>query len=241
MAERHGRGQPSVVALHGWGRSGSDWNTVLRSEDALAIDLPGHGNTPVPDSVWGSDEYAELVLQAITAHTSGPVTLVGHSFGGRVAARIAAAHPERVAALVLTGAPLYRRGAPAKPRATFRMAKRLNQAGLLPDSVVDKMRNKYGSPDYRATSGTMRSVFVKLVNEDYQESIARIARARVPVFLIWGEHDTEVPVAVAARIHEAIGSSVLRVVPGAGHLLDPALADELRSAIAESKASQARN
>jgi len=241
MAERHGRGQPSVVALHGWGRNSSDWNNALRGQDALALDLPGFGNTPAPDSAWGSDEYAALVVEAIAAETSTPLTLVGHSFGGRVAVRIAAAHPELIATLVLTGAPLYRRSAPAKPPAAFRIAKRMNRAGLISDGFMDRMRNRYGSPDYRATSGVMRSVFVKLVNEDYQDSIAKIAHARVPVTLVWGEHDTEAPVSVAERVNAAIKDSVLRVVPGAGHLLDAALSAELRSVIAESKASQARN
>ena len=241
MAERHGRGQPSVVALHGWGRTSADWNSVLRSEDALALDLPGHGNTPVPESVWGSDEYAARVVEAIASQVSTPFTLVGHSFGGRVAVRIAAAHPELISTLVLTGAPLYRRSAPAKPPATFRLVKRLNTAGIVSDAVLDRMRNKYGSPDYRATSGIMRSVFVKLVNEDYEESITKIAQARVAVALVWGERDTEAPVSVAERINAAIPGSVLRVVPGSGHLLDAALSGELRSAIAESTASQARN
>ena len=237
MAERYGSGPPAVVALHGWGRNASDWGEVLRGEDALALDLPGFGNTPAPDAVWGSPEYAELVLRAVTSVAAAPFTLVGHSFGGRVAVQIAAGHPELVAGLVLTGVPLYRRAAPAKPPPAFRAAKALHRAGLISEAFMDRMRNRYGSADYRATSGVMRSVFVKVVNETYDAPIAKIAGASVPVSLVWGEQDQEVPLSVAQRAHAAIEGSALRVVPGAGHLLEAALRTELQTAIAQSKAS----
>jgi pimeloyl-ACP methyl ester carboxylesterase len=241
MAARHGSGPPSVIALHGWSRDSSDWDDVLRGEDALALDLPGFGNTPVPDAAWGTPEYAEVVVDAICNVAAPPFTLVGHSFGGRVAVQIAASRPELVAGLVLTGAPLYRRAAPAKPLATFRAAKALHRAGILSDALMDRMRHRYGSADYRATSGVMRALFVKVINENYDAPITAIGASEVPVFLVWGEHDREVPLSVASRIHAAIGGSTLRVVPGAGHLLDRELCEELKTAIADSKAFSARN
>jgi pimeloyl-ACP methyl ester carboxylesterase len=241
MAARHGSGPPSVVALHGWSRDSSDWDDVLRGEDALALDLPGFGNTPGPDAAWGTPEYAEVVVDAICSAAATPVTLVGHSFGGRVAVRIAASRPELIAGLVLTGAPLYRRAAPAKPLATFRAAKVLHRAGILSDALMDRMRHRYGSADYRATSGVMRALFVKVINESYDAPIMAISASEVPVFLVWGEHDQEVPLSVASRIHAAIDGSTLRVVPGAGHLLDRGLHEELKTAIANSKAFPAHN
>jgi pimeloyl-ACP methyl ester carboxylesterase len=241
MAARHGSGPPAVVALHGWARDSSDWGDVLRGEDALALDLPGFGNTPGPDTAWGTPEYADVVVDAIRGVAVTPFILVGHSFGGRVAVRIAARHPELVAGLVLTGVPLYRRAAPAKPRPTFRAAKMLHRAGFLSDALMDRMRHRYGSADYRATSGVMRALFIKVINENYDAPITAIGASEVPVFLVWGEHDKEVPLSVASRIHAAIGGSTLRVAPGAGHLLDRGLCRELKTAIADSKAFSARN
>ncbi len=231
IAQRYGLGLPSVVALHGWGRSAQDWAEVLRSSDALALDLPGFGNSPLPSHVMGSPEYADLVLRALRNVTKTPFTLVGHSFGGRVAAQIAAREPDLIAGLVLTGVPLFRPTVRAKPPLALRSAKTLNRLNLLPTGTVERLRNRYGSADYRATSGVMRGTFVRLVNEDYEAVVSAIATSEIPVSLVWGEYDQEVPVSVGARIKERIGRSDFRVVSGAGHFLDWSISKELRFAI----------
>lgn len=248
MADRHGSDSPSIVALHGWARDSSDWNATLRGYDALALDLPGFGNTPAPAAAIGSPGYAELVIEALDALAAGagdaakPVVLMGHSFGGRVAIHVAARRPDLVAGLILTGVPLFRRdGAAAKSPAVFRAARALNRRGLIADAVMDRMRDRYGSPDYRASSGVMRSVFVTVVNETYDGPVATVAASGIPVWLVWGERDTEAPVSVANRIHEKMERSALRVVPGSGHLIDAALSDALRAAVADCTSSPARH
>lgn len=245
MADRHGSESPSIVALHGWARDSSDWIATLRGHDALALDLPGFGNTPAPAGPIGSPEYADVVIEALDDLAANPgaapVILMGHSFGGRVGIHVAARRPDLVAGLILTGVPLYRRGgARAKSPATFRAAKALNRRGLISDAVMDRMRDRYGSPDYRATSGVMRSVFVTVVNETYDAPVATVAASDIPVRLVWGERDTEAPVSVANQIHEKIEHSHLTVVPGSGHLIDAALSDALRTAVADCKSSSAR-
>ncbi|MCG5432241.1 alpha/beta hydrolase [Mycobacterium sp. MYCO198283] len=238
MADRHGADRPSVVALHGWRRDSSDFRGVLAGQQALAFDLPGHGTTAPPETAWGSPEYAQLVIEALDGHAAAPVTLVGHSFGGRVAVHVAAQRPDLVGSLILTGVPLYRRSAaPATPPLAFRAARALHRRKLISDAFMDAMRDRYGSADYRATSGTMRAIFVKLVNENYDDALAAISKNGVPVQLVWGGNDTEVPVSVAERIAAAIPQAQLRVVPDSGHLIDDALTAALRDAIARSSAA----
>ena len=96
FAERHGESPAKVVALHGWGRTRADWNATLQGYDALALDLPGFGATPAPDSGWSTSEYAEWVgecLDEVVSSGGERPVLVGHSFGGRVAVRLAATIP----------------------------------------------------------------------------------------------------------------------------------------------------
>jgi pimeloyl-ACP methyl ester carboxylesterase len=66
----------------------------------------------------------------------------------------------------------------------------------------------------------MRDILVKVVNESYEEELARL---RSRVLLLWGTADDEVPVAVAERslrlIREAGGSAELEVLPGVGHFV----------------------
>ena len=93
----HGSGTPWVLALHGWRRDHRDFAATLDGIDALAVDLPGFGATPEPDRPWGSADYAEAVAPLLD-EVQQPVVLLGHSFGGRVAAHLAARHAGAVKA-----------------------------------------------------------------------------------------------------------------------------------------------
>jgi pimeloyl-ACP methyl ester carboxylesterase len=228
LAEQYGSGSPTVLALHGWGRTRLDWNAALRGLDALAPDLPGFGVAPPPPTGWGSVDYAEQLLPLV-AELDRPV-LVGHSFGGRVAVRIAAAVPEQVGGLVLTGVPLVRLAAKRRPAPKFRALRRLHRLHLISDARMERAREQFGSPDYRAATGVMRQSFVRLVNEDYLQSLRAIGATDVPVRLVWGEHDAEVPPAVATAVREQIRRAEVEIVPGSGHLLDAALSARVAAA-----------
>jgi len=231
LAERIGGSPARVVALHGWGRTGADFSGLLAGLDALAIHLPGFGPAGAPDAVWGTDDYARLVADAI--EPLGPVVVVGHSFGGRIAVRLAASRPELVTALVLTGAPLVRLAPAAKPKVSYRIAKSLNRIGLIPDSVMEARRAKAGSADYNAAQGIMRDIMVKTVNENYDADLARI---NVPTWLVWGENDTAAPTAAGKVASERIRGAHWTVVPGEAHLLTPVLGTAVRTAVEEALA-----
>jgi pimeloyl-ACP methyl ester carboxylesterase len=236
FAERHGKSPARVVALHGWGRTRADWNTTLQGYDALALDLPGFGATPAPDTGWSTSEYAGWVRECLDdAAGSGedrPV-LVGHSFGGRVAVRLAATSPELVRGIVLTGVPLLLPETPAaKPALGFRVLRILNKWHFISNDLMEKERRKRGSADYRAAEGEMREVLVKAVNEDYGDALDALASNGLPVAMVWGEHDTAATTAMAERARDRIGAHAeLVVVPGSAHLLDDGLVAALRTAI----------
>jgi pimeloyl-ACP methyl ester carboxylesterase len=231
MAERHGTQTPTVLALHGWGRTRHDWSDALSGFDALAVDLPGFGATPEPPHAWTVAEYADQLAPLLSA--DAPLVLVGHSFGGRVACRMAAANPAAVRALVLTGVPLLRSTAPrARSPLPYRVLRTLRRRGLVPEGWLERARRRYGSVDYRTATGVMRDVLVKAVNEDYADSLAVLRDAGVPVTLLWGELDDQVSTTVAADAQRLLGdTATLEVVPGSGHLLDHALTTRLRAAI----------
>ncbi len=230
FAEAIGVVPPTVLALHGWGRRGSDFSSSLVSFGALAIDLPGFGATPAPEAVIGAREYAELLVPVLEEFDRPPI-VVGHSFGGRVAVCLAAKYPTRVGAILVTGAPLVRLQSTRQPGVGYRFARRLNQIGVLPDELMEKVKRKRGSADYRAATGTMRDILVKVVNEEYREELGKLRQLN----LIWGENDAEVPFAVAeesARIVVAGGGvAPIEIVEGVGHLLPTQAPDSLRFAV----------
>jgi pimeloyl-ACP methyl ester carboxylesterase len=97
---------PPLVLLHGLGTEAHMWDTVARAlvlQDhcrVLVPDLRGHGQTD-----WAEDYAVERWVEDLHAFVRAlalpPLTLVGISMGGGHAWRYAAAHPERVARLVL--------------------------------------------------------------------------------------------------------------------------------------------
>ncbi|MGH9064457.1 MAG: alpha/beta fold hydrolase [Acidimicrobiales bacterium] len=249
FGERTGAGAPWVLALHGWGRSRRDFDSVLAASaapgdaagpatatgpvDAVALDLPGFGSTPAPPEGWGSADYARAVvpvLAEMVEEAGRPAVLLGHSFGGRVAVHLAAGWPDLVGALVLTGAPLARVGTGARPPSRpFRVGRALHRRGLIGKQAMERLRRRYGSADYRAATGVMRDVLVRLVNEGYEAELAALAG---PVELVWGAEDAEVPLSVGEALSAALdGRARLTVCPGVGHLTPVEAPETLRQAV----------
>ena len=243
--------QPLVLALHGWRRTHADFAPSLGpgapgapgppgvALPTVAPDLPGFGATPPPPLAWGSEEYADAVVPLLDTAGDGGATapdappprravVVGHSLGGRVAVRLASRRPDLVGALVLTGAPLVARLGPRPAPFAFRMARRLHRAGVVGEARMERARRRYGSADYRAATGVMRDVLVRMVNERYEDAVAAL---RCPVELVWGDDDAEAPLETAQALAAAIPGANLEICPGAGHLLPLTAPLALRAAV----------
>jgi pimeloyl-ACP methyl ester carboxylesterase len=179
----------------------------------------------------GAADYAETLLPVLEEFAKPPL-VVGHSFGGRVAVCLAAKYPGRVGTLVLTGVPLVRIKPTAKPKASFRIMRSLNEMGVVSDERMEKLRDRSGSLDYRTAIGIMREVFVKVVNESYEDQLVAL---KTPVRLLWGSEDKEVPVGVAERslevLEKARVDSMLEVLIGVGHLVPIEAPRQLRALI----------
>lgn len=228
VGEKFGHGEPAVVALHGWGRTGSDFGPILTGHDAIALHVPGFGGASPPPRAWSTADYADALADALWGMP--PVVVVGHSFGGRIATRLAARHPERVRALILTGVPFTRVRAPKAVPLAFRLAKTMHSKKLIPEATMERYRRRYGSRDYREARGVMRDILVATVAEDYLEDAARVI---APVWMVWGELDHPAPLAAAEKALRYFPNATLRVVSGAGHLLEGNLEESVSQALAE--------
>ncbi|MGD0056016.1 MAG: alpha/beta hydrolase [Acidimicrobiales bacterium] len=222
FGEPYGEGPVQVVLLHGWARRGGDFaesarELARRGVASVALDLPGFGSSPVPEVAGGARHYAELVVPALLSMGDGPVVLVGHSFGGRIATVIAAQRPDLVRALVLTGVPLLRLNGPRRAPWRFRAVRFANARGWVGDARMEAARQRYGSSDYRNASGVMRAVLVANVNEGYEDELSRIV---APVSMLWGDRDEVAPLSVATRSAALLTCPyTLRTLEGVGHLV----------------------
>jgi pimeloyl-ACP methyl ester carboxylesterase len=242
FGEVWGTAPPRVLALHGWRRTHDDFAGVLGPSSeggasaSLAVDLPGFGASPEPGAVWGSADYASLVarildeVRASGPDPSEPFVVLGHSFGGRVAVHLASSRPDLVRALVLTGVPQLVRleSKPKRSPYRYRLVRTLRKANLVPESMLERARKRYGSADYLAAQGVMRDILVRLTNETYSEQLARIS---CPLEMVWGDDDKEAPLPVAQAVASSVSGSILTVCPGAGHMTPLTVPHMLRRAV----------
>jgi len=218
-----GEAPPEAAGLiwaHGWGHSHANLlplaEAMRRQADSWLLDLPGFGASPIPPGPWGTEDYADAMVEWLKILPDGRKIWVGHSFGCRVGLQLAARHPQAVDGLFLiaaAGLPPHRSLATRLKRAPRRAAFRVLRT-LTPEGPArDRLRERYGSSDYR-NAGTMRPVLVKAVNEDLSE----VARAiRCPVVLVHGDRDTESPPEIAERLHGLIAGSKLSLLRGFDH------------------------
>jgi pimeloyl-ACP methyl ester carboxylesterase len=94
---------PSVVLLHGATMNRKMWAAYeSRRYRAIVPDLPGHGS--LRDGRFRLDDSVTAIARLIDEHCSGRAIVGGSSLGGYVGIALAAAQPEKVAGLVLSGA-----------------------------------------------------------------------------------------------------------------------------------------
>jgi pyruvate dehydrogenase E2 component (dihydrolipoamide acetyltransferase) len=217
-----GAGEETVLLLHGYGGDSGNWMFV--TEDlagdyrTIALDLPGHGGSDKAlPGAGGIEDIAALVLALIEAEGLGRVHLVGHSFGGAVAERVAASG--EVASLTLVAPLLPGCALDTDYIADFAAARRKRELREVLTRLV---------ADPEAVSGDMvedvlrtkRLDGVAAALERLGEVAGEIARAAPrapasPALAIWGEADR----IIAPPEPGALGDEVeLHLIAGAGHL-----------------------
>ena len=206
---QYGRGK-DIVLLHGWGQNIEMMqflgDPLSNSYRITILDFPGFGESEEPQEVWNITDYANMLHELLTKLKIENPTLIGHSFGGRVAIRYAAQYP--VEKLVLFGSPcvITKKKQPLKVKA-LKTAKKL--PGM--KKIAEIAKNYIGSRDYKAASPMMRNILVQVVNEDLSDYAKKIT---APTLLIWGDQDTEAPVEEAKLLEKLLKDGALIILPG---------------------------
>jgi pimeloyl-ACP methyl ester carboxylesterase len=105
-----GTGGLPVVFVHGYGGDSEQWSAQLAhlrpTRRVVALDLRGHGKSGAPaNNDYAVESLAADIGAVVDSLHLDRFVLVGHSMGGAAAIAYAAAHPDRVAGLVMVGAP----------------------------------------------------------------------------------------------------------------------------------------
>ena len=182
----------------------------------VMLDFPGFGASPPPPEHWDTKDYADAIAQWIKDENLPPVFWVGHSFGCRVGVQIAAHHPESIKALTFIAGAGLKRKRPLQQKIYFYCKIKLFKflKNFIPDgSLKDSLMTRFGSADYKS-SGPMRKIFVRVVNEDLSEKARTI---QCPTILIYGEDDTETPPQSGKRYSQLIKGAKLFLLEGQDH------------------------
>lgn len=206
---QYGKG-PDIVLLHGWGQNIEMMQFLgdpLSSKYRITIlDFPGFGKSEEPKEAWNIKDYRDMLHELVEKLKIKNPTVIGHSFGGRVAICYAAKY--EVNKVVLFGAPCVR----VKKELSLK-EKTLKRAKKLPGmkKIAELAKNYIGSRDYKAASPIMREILVNTVNEDLSSYAKEIT---APTLLIWGEQDEEAPVSEARLLEKLLKDGALIVLPG---------------------------
>lgn len=219
--QKKGQGAP-LVLLHGWGCDGSIFKALTQQLSqaftVFVVDLPGFGKSQEPTQTWGIYEYANAVETFLTQHHIANPTIVGHSFGGKIAIILASRIP--VAKLVLTGCAGIKPSRNALYYAkvyAYKTAKKLLSLPIVRDYKAELLANyikSHGSSDYKAASPRMKKVLSTIVNQHVSAEMQRIT---APTLLIWGQNDTATPAQHGKKMQQYIKGATLSIFENSGH------------------------
>jgi pimeloyl-ACP methyl ester carboxylesterase len=230
-----------IVFVHGLGGQWQNWLENLpraaQERRVIALDLPGHGLSPMPRDQITIPGYGRTVQALCDRLGLSHVDIVGNSMGGYIGAEVAIQFPQRVDQLLLVSAagitsadlahaPIMTLGRVAAAIATHTAAQDRQLAArpkarhlsllfvarhpsrLKPDLAYEGFFKGTGKPGF--TDALRASL-----NYDFRDRLPEIG---VPTLIVWGEKDSIIPVKDAQEFERLIPDSRKVVMKDTGHV-----------------------
>ena len=203
----------TLVFLHGWGQNIEMMKPVAdpfsEDFDIIIVDLPGHGESEEPDTVYTVDDFVECIKELLDSLKVKNPILIGHSFGGKTSLLYASKY--NVKKLILF-APSYKKEIQKLSLKT----KMLKTAKKIPglNKLEGFAKKHIGSTDYKNASPLMRQILVETVNYDIRNQIPNI---KCPTILIWGTMDEAVDIEGAYELESLIKDAGVVVYENCTH------------------------
>ena len=222
-------GGPPLILVHGLGSNAmQEWGRLMaplgQKYHVYAPDLPGFGRSERPAAAdYGIPMQVEAMRAFMAAVGVSKARVAGISMGGWIVARLAGEHPEQVERLVLVAA----------------AGMRPTDAAPIPAEVLfprdeDGVRRLAAAVRHKPPampSFLVRDILERRLREEWivrraLESMAAgrdwlddtLARADMPVLIVWGRQDRLIPVAYAAPLQAEFPHAALKVLDGCGHV-----------------------
>ncbi len=173
-----------------------------------AIDLKGFGENVGMEYPYSLDDYVDQVKRYVLSHGIVGAHVIAHSFGGRIALKLAYNSPKIFDKLVLTGS------AGLKPKRSVKYRLKRIAFSALSLFIKKEKLTKFYSPDYLVLDPIMRESFKKIVGEYLDYTLSGIENTTL---IINGDKDRETPLYTAYRLKKGIKNSQLIIIKNAGH------------------------
>ncbi|TIN24982.1 MAG: alpha/beta fold hydrolase [Mesorhizobium sp.] len=230
---RAGSGAP-VLLIHGVGMNATIWQDQIVSMkeryDLIAIDMLGHGTSPLPPEHAALSDFADQALRLLDHLGLASVSIVGHSMGALVALEIALLAPSRVRSIVCLNA-VFRRPA------TLSQAVRERAAALGthgdPSAIAATLARWFGDPLPESLAGaaaTARAALEGVDPEGYARTYRLFAHAdaqhadalaglAVPALFMTGSDDSNSTPAMSAAMARLAPHGQCLVLSGERHMM----------------------
>lgn len=229
----------SLILLHGWGGSSSSLDGLqegLAQKGFLVfnLDLPGFGKTPLTKSEMNIDDYANAIVEFIKSKNIYKPVLIGHSFGGKLAIKLALEQPDLISKIVLIGASGVKPLNDKKKSIFLKVSsfgKKIFTSNLL-KSLYNPVRKFYyyfvvRERDYFNAGEKLQKTFIKVSDVYFDHLLNNVS---VPTLVVWGSEDMVTPLWMGEKLKSGIPGAKLKVVGDARHNL-PTIKSEIVSEI----------
>jgi len=238
-----GKGPP-LLLIHGFGASTFTWRHIAPelalTHRVIAVDLKGFGQSDKPfDGRYSVFDQAALIAQLIEDKDLRNLTIIGHSFGGGVALRLALEADQRFAGriskLVLLDTIAYPQNIPmffrildmplvshlgvrmVPPSVQTRVALRI---AYFDDSKIDPDEVETYAAPLKTAAGKHAIIHSarQIMPEDLAQISERYKSIKLPTLILWCDHDRIVPLEVGLKLRRSLPNSTLRLVEDCGHM-----------------------
>lgn len=236
---------PTVVLVSGLGGLGSFWHrqvpALAERFSVVTFDHRGSGRSSKSPPPYSIDGMVEDVLALLGRLGRGKVRYVGHSTGGAIGQRLAARHPERLAALVLSATwthpdayfqRLFRLRRDVLRTAGGELYGRLATLLVYPSEWIARHSTELEVPEARPWSPLdveiLAAKIEALLSFDARSDLVAI---RSPTLVLAAEDDVTVPSYFAPSLQEHIPGARLHLLRSGGHYCPITRAEEYNAAL----------
>ena len=220
--EKYGNSKKTILILPGWGNTRNTFYDIINFfknyYTLYIVDYPGFGNSPILNKDLTIYDYAKIIYSFINEKNINNISIISHSFGGRIASILIGKHHLNIDKLILIDVAGIKRFN-VKHIIKIYIYKLLKSLScILPIKYKFKTRKKlfniFSSKDYLLLPPIMYRTFKNIINENLFKYYKKI---KIDTLIIWGKKDKDTPIKDASLLKRRIKKSKLVIWNDAGH------------------------